>query len=135
MIKGGGSENLSRLYMLRPSSNIEDFKRVIIEHIKENGAKGCPPLHVGIGVGGTSDEAIVLSKLALTKNFKERNIESRYASLEIELIKRLNELKIGFQGLGKGVSVFFQFILRLFLLILQLYLLVFQLIVIFVEKV
>ncbi|HHV01135.1 MAG TPA: fumarate hydratase, partial [Defluviitoga tunisiensis] len=95
-----------RLYMLRPSSNIEDFKRVIIEHIKENGAKGCPPLHVGIGVGGTSDEAIVLSKLALTKNFKERNIESRYASLEIELIKRLNELKIGFQGLGKGVSVF-----------------------------
>src|SRR5690606_14403455 len=106
LIKGGGSENLSRLYMLRPSSNIEDFKRVIIEHIKENGAKGCPPLHVGIGVGGTSDEAIVLSKLALTKNFKERNIESRYASLEIELIKRLNELKIGFQGLGKGVSVF-----------------------------
>ncbi|MGB4375593.1 MAG: fumarate hydratase [Defluviitoga tunisiensis] len=106
LIKGGGSENLSRLYMLRPSSNIEDFKRVIIEHIKENGAKGCPPLHVGIGVGGTSDEAMILSKLALTKNFKERNIESRYASLEIELIKRLNELKIGFQGLGKGVSVF-----------------------------
>jgi fumarate hydratase subunit alpha len=106
LIKGGGSENLSRLYMMRPSSNIEDFKRVIIEHIKENGAKGCPPLHVGIGVGGTSDEAMILSKLALTKNFKERSIESRYANLEIELIKRLNELKIGFQGLGKGVSVF-----------------------------
>ena len=72
--------------MLRPSSNIEDFKRVIIEHIKENGAKGCPPT-CWHSVGGTSDEAIVLSKLALTKNFKERNIESRYASLEIELIK------------------------------------------------
>lgn len=106
LIKGGGSENLSRLYMMRPSSNIENFKRAVVEHIKENGAKGCPPLHVGIGVGGTSDMAMVLSKLALTKDFKERNSDPKYANLETELVRELNELKIGFQGLGKGVSVF-----------------------------
>jgi fumarate hydratase subunit alpha len=106
LVKGGGSENLSALFMLKPSIGVQELKDVIIGHVKENGAKGCPPLHVGIGIGGTSDKAMVLSKLALTKSFKERNQNPVYADFEEALLKDLNTLKIGFQGLKKGVSVF-----------------------------
>jgi len=106
LVKGGGSENLSALFMLKPSISVQELKDIIISHVKENGAKGCPPLHVGIGIGGTSDKAMVLSKLALTKNFKERNQNSIYADFEEEFLKDLNTLKIGFQGLKEGVSVF-----------------------------
>ncbi|BBE30203.1 fumarate hydratase [Tepiditoga spiralis] len=105
LIKGGGSENNTALFMLKPSSTKEDVVEIVKSFIKENGAKSCPPLHVGIGVGGSSDKAIILSKMALLKDFNERNSNELYANLENKLIKELNELKIGFQGLGKGSSV------------------------------
>ncbi|PLV59517.1 fumarate hydratase [Thermotoga sp. KOL6] len=106
LVKGGGSENLALLRMLNPSSSVIEVKELIIEHIRNNGAKACPPLHVGIGIGGSAEKAVLLSKLALTKDFKERNKDPRYAKLEEELERELNLLGIGFQGLGKGPTVY-----------------------------
>ncbi len=106
LIKGGGSENLSILNMFNPSVDSNDIKKFIIEHIKNNGVRGCPPLNVGIGIGGTSDKALILSKLALTEEFNFRNPDKNYAQLETELIKELNNLNIGFQALGEGISVY-----------------------------
>ena len=105
LVKGGGSENLSRLYMLSPGADTDEVKARIIEHVKNNGAMACPPLHVGIGVGGSSDKAMLLSKLALIKDLHERNADPRYARLEEELLEELNGLRIGFQGLGTGPTV------------------------------
>ncbi|MDN5342155.1 MULTISPECIES: fumarate hydratase [Oceanotoga] len=105
LIKGGGSENLSALYMLKPSADKEEIKKIIKEHIKENGARGCPPMNIGIGIGGTSDKAMILSKLALTEDFNERNPITEYSDFEKELINDLNDLRIGFQGLGYGKTV------------------------------
>ena len=106
LVKGGGSENLSRLFMLKPSSSVQDLKDIVITHIKENGMKACPPLHVGIGIGGSSDKALVLSKLALTKSFYEKNLNEKYSKLEEELKEEINRLKIGFQGLKEGISAY-----------------------------
>jgi len=106
LVKGGGSENLTVLRMMTPTSDVEKVKEFVVEHIKEHGAKACPPLHVGIGIGGTADKALLLSKLALTKSFEERNKDPKYAELEKELEEELNFLGIGFQGLGKGITVY-----------------------------
>ncbi|OAA31650.1 fumarate hydratase [Kosmotoga arenicorallina S304] len=106
LIKGGGSENLSALFMLRPSSSTRDLKEIVLNHIKSLGANACPPLHVGIGIGGTSEEALLLSKLALTRGFEERNFVKEYSLLEEELLKEINALKLGYQGLGNGISAY-----------------------------
>ena len=105
LVKGGGSENLTALKMFEPSASIDEIKEFIIEHIKLNGGKACPPLHIGIGIGGTAEKAVFLSKKALLKSFKMRNSNALYKNLEEELLKKLNELKIGFQGLGIGPTV------------------------------
>ena len=106
LIKGGGSENLSALFMMNPTSSEDDVIDRVVDHIARYGARSCPPLHVGIGIGGTSEKAMVLSKLALTKGFKERNPDGRYAELEMKLLERLNGLGIGYQGLGSGITVY-----------------------------
>ncbi len=106
LTKGGGSENLSRLFMPNPSEGPDTVKKLIVDHIRENGARGCPPLNIGIGIGGSSDKAIVLSKLALTVPFGDRNPNPEYARLETELLEELNSLHIGYQGLGKGVTAY-----------------------------
>jgi len=106
LIKGGGSENLSALFMMNPTADEEEVMNEIVNHLRKNGANSCPPLHVGVGVGGTSEKAMILSKLALTKKFDERNLDERYAKMEIELAKRMNELGIGYQGLGHGITVY-----------------------------
>ncbi|MEJ5228982.1 MAG: fumarate hydratase [Pseudothermotoga sp.] len=106
LVKGGGSENLTKLFMASPSADLQEITELIVNHIKEHGAKGCPPLKVGIGIGGSADKAVVLSKLALTRSFDEPNADSRYAQLEKEIHRRLNELKIGFQGLFVGPTVY-----------------------------
>ncbi len=106
LVKGGGSENLSRLYMLNPSTTPERIVDIVVEHIRENGARGCPPLNVGIGIGGSADEAIVLSKMALTMPFKERNPMREYAELEEKTLREINSLGIGYQGLGVGITAY-----------------------------
>lgn len=106
LVKGGGSENLTRLFMLNPSARTDEIVDVIVGHIKEHGAKGCPPLSVGVGIGGSSDKAFILSKLALTRQVDEKNADPRYAELEKVITERLNELKIGFQGLFSSITVY-----------------------------
>jgi len=106
LIKGGGSENLSRLFMLSPSAAKEDVANRVVEHIAESGARSCPPLKVGIGLGGTSEKAMVLSKLALTSSIYKHHQDPHYASLEEEIKERINSLNIGFQGLGSSITCY-----------------------------
>ncbi|AKI97596.1 fumarate hydratase [Kosmotoga pacifica] len=106
IVKGGGSENLSALFMMRPSAGSEELKTLVVEHIRKLGANACPPLNIGIGIGGTAEKATLLSKLALTRPFGFRNPDERYAALEKEILESINDLKIGFQGLGKGITAY-----------------------------
>lgn len=105
LIKGGGSENLTVLKMFEPSASKDDIIKFIVEHIKNNGSKACPPLQIGIGIGGTAEKALTLSKKALLRSFNERNKNILYRNLEIQILEELNKLKIGFQGLGFGPSI------------------------------
>lgn len=106
LIKGGGSENLSRLYMMSPSSTKEEIAQRVISHIKEAGARACPPLKIGIGLGGTSEKAMLLSKLALASSISSQNEDERYRLLEARIKDEINKLSIGFQGLKKGLSCY-----------------------------
>jgi len=106
MLKGGGSENLSRLMMMKPTATPDQIKTSVIHHIKEHGAKACPPLKVGIGIGGASEQALILSKLALTEEMETHHQDKRYRELETSIYKGINELEIGFQGLGDGISAY-----------------------------
>lgn len=106
LVKGGGSENLSRLFMLKPSTTREELVEIIVEAIKESGPRGCPPLKVGMGIGGTSDKAMMMAKLALTRSINERNPDPNYEKLETRLLDEINNLKIGYQGLGTGISAY-----------------------------
>lgn len=106
LIKGGGSENLTRLFMLNPTIGKQEIINLVVQHISENGAKACPPLKIGIGIGGSAEKAVILSKLALIRKFGERNVDRNYAQLEKELCEKINSLKIGFQGLHAGPTVY-----------------------------
>ncbi|MEN3042366.1 MAG: fumarate hydratase [Fervidobacterium sp.] len=108
LIKGGGSENLSMLYMFEPSEKYEIIKDTIVNHIKMNGSNACPPIRIGIGIGGTSDEALLLSKLALIDESIERlNTKvTRYKPFEMEIFDEVQKLRIGVQGLGVGDSLY-----------------------------
>ena len=98
MAKGFGSENASRLFMLNPSDGIEGIKREVLNCVKEKGANACPPLSIGIGIGGSFDKVACLAKKALLRE-KEHNRDERYRNLEIELRDMINELGIGPAGL------------------------------------
>ncbi|WP_231845404.1 fumarate hydratase [Pseudothermotoga hypogea] len=106
LIKGGGSENLTTLFMLSPTAGEEELMGKIIEHVARHGSKGCPPLRVGVGVGGSADKAMLLSRLALTYSLSDVNPDPRYESLERRISEKLNQLRIGFQGLGVGPTIF-----------------------------
>lgn len=102
LIKGGGSENLTRLFMLSPGSSEDDLVRLLVEHVSHHGFNSCPPVRIGVGIGGSADKAMVLSRLALTYGLNERNEDPRYTDLEKRILNELNKLRIGFQGLGVG---------------------------------
>ncbi len=106
LVKGGGSENLSALFMMKPSVGEEEIMDKIVQYVKDNGARGCPPLNIGIGIGGTSEKATLLSKLALLEPFEKRNIKRKYRKMEEQLLERINRLNIGFQGLGEGITAY-----------------------------
>lgn len=106
LVKGGGSENLSALFMFKPSADSKEIKAAIISHIKKLGPNACPPLNIGIGIGGTADKAMLLSKLALTNPFNRKNPNEKYSQFENELLEEINALKIGYQGLGNGISAY-----------------------------
>ncbi len=98
--KGFGSENMSKIAMLRPSDGIEGVKSFVIKTVEEAGPNPCPPIVVGVGVGGTFDKAAYLAKRALLRPLDERNESPFYAELERELLEKINELGIGPQGFG-----------------------------------
>lgn len=98
--KGFGSENMSQLKMLRPSDGLEGVKEFILQVVKDAGSNPCPPIIVGVGVGGTMEKAALLSKKALLKPIDVVNEDPFLASLEAELLERINELAIGPAGFG-----------------------------------
>ena len=98
LAKGFGSENASRLIMLNPADGVEGIKKEVINLVKEKGANACPPLTIGIGIGGTMDKCAYLSKKALLRNNLHNN-DKRYAKLEDELLTEINKLNIGPAGL------------------------------------
>lgn len=98
--KGFGSENMSRIKMLKPSDGVEGVKNFVIETVKEAGPNPCPPVIVGVGVGGTFDKCALLAKKALLRPAGEHNADPFYAALEDELLEKINALGIGPQGFG-----------------------------------
>ena len=100
MPKGFGSENMSALKMLKPADGVEGVKRFILETVEKAGANPCPPIIVGVGIGGSFDKAAYLAKHALLRPLDEPNHDEYYAALEKELLSRINALGIGPQGFG-----------------------------------
>lgn len=98
--KGFGSENMSKTAMLRPSDGVEGVKAFICKAVEEAGPNPCPPIVVGVGIGGTFDKAAYMSKCALLRPVDERNPDPYYAALEEELLEKINALGIGPQGFG-----------------------------------
>ena len=98
--KGFGSENMSAIRMLKPSAGIEGIKDFILETVENAGPNPCPPMVVGVGIGGTFDKCALLAKKALMRNTEVRNPDPYYAALEEEMLEKINQLGIGPQGFG-----------------------------------
>ena len=98
--KGFGSENMSRLYMLTPAEGREGIVNAIVETVRKAGSRPCPPVYVGVGIGGCFDSCAFLAKKALTRDVGSRNPRKDVASIEEEALQRINELDIGPQGFG-----------------------------------
>lgn len=98
--KGFGSENKGGLKMLNPSDGVEGVIDFVVETVRKAGANPCPPMVIGVGIGGTMDKAAVLAKKALTRDITKRNEKEYYSDLEKTLLERVNMLGIGPQGMG-----------------------------------
>ena len=98
--KGFGSENMSAIRMFKPSAGIQGIKDFIIETVEIAGPNPCPPMVVGVGIGGTFDKAALLAKKALMRPVDTSNPDPYYADLEKEMLQKINELGIGPQGFG-----------------------------------
>lgn len=98
--KGGGSENMSRVTMLTPSDGIEGIKRFVVQRVKESGSNPCPPTIVGVGIGGTLEQAGLLAKKSLLRTLGTRNPDPVLDQLESQILLEINRLGTGPQGLG-----------------------------------
>lgn len=98
--KGAGSENMSQIKMLKPSDGIQGVKEFVLKVVEEAGPNPCPPIVVGVGVGGTFDKAAFLAKKALLRSTEERNPDPFWSDVEKELLQEINTLGIGPQGFG-----------------------------------
>lgn len=103
--KGGGSENMSRLTMLTPSAGIDGIKEFVLETVERAGPNPCPPLIVGIGIGGNFEKCAMLAKKALLRNIGDANHDEMAAKLEKDLLSELNKTGIGPSGLGGSTTV------------------------------
>jgi len=102
--KGGGSENMSMVNMLSPSEGIEGLKKRVVEWVKEAGSNPCPPVVVGVGIGGTFEQAALIAKKALLRPLGQKNPDPQLAAMEEDLLTRINNLGIGPQGLGGRIT-------------------------------
>ncbi len=98
--KGFGSENMSRIFMLKPADGIDGVKNAVVQAVKEAGPNACPPIVVGVGIGGTFEKCALLSKKALTRNVNEHSHIPYVKKLEEELLEKINKSGIGPGGLG-----------------------------------
>ena len=102
--KGFGSENMSKLKMLKPSDGIEGVKEFIVKTVSEAGPNPCPPIIVGVGIGGTVDKCAQIAKKALFRNIGQHNKDDIIANLEREMMEKINDLGIGPQGFGGNTT-------------------------------
>lgn len=102
--KGFGSENMSALKMLKPSDGVEGIIRFVVETVESAGANPCPPVFVGVGIGGTMEKAALLAKKALLRPVDSANGNTNIANLEKHLLDKINNLGIGPQGLGGRIT-------------------------------
>ena len=104
--KGFGSENMSAVKMMMPSASREEIVDFVVQTVKNASSNPCPPIEVGVGIGGTFDYAPLLAKKALARGVDTSNENPEYAALENEMLKRINELGIGPQGFGGDTTAF-----------------------------
>lgn len=104
MPKGGGSENCSRLTVLPPAKGREGIVDFVVNLVEESGSNPCPPIIVGIGIGGTTDKAMAIAKKALLRKVGEPNPDPEVAELEKEILRRINNLGIGAMGYGGRIT-------------------------------
>ena len=104
--KGFGSENMSRIFMLKPADGIDGVKNAILTAVKEAGPNACPPMVIGVGIGGTFEKCALLAKEALTRNINEQSKIPYVKELEEEMLEKINCLGIGPGGLGGRVTAF-----------------------------
>jgi len=102
--KGGGSENMSRVVMLTPAAGKEGVVRYVVERVRESGANPCPPIVVGVGIGGTLEQAALIAKKSLLRPLGEHHPDPEVAALEEEILRRVNALGIGPQGYGGKIT-------------------------------
>ncbi|MBR0302993.1 MAG: fumarate hydratase [Clostridia bacterium] len=102
--KGFGSENMSRIYMLKPADGVDGVKRSVVEAVRLAGPNACPPMTVGVGLGGDFELAALMSKRALTREVGARSDKEHIAALEREILDEINSLGIGPAGLGGDVT-------------------------------
>lgn len=102
--KGGGSENMSAIRMLKPADGLDGIKSFVLETVEKAGGNPCPPIIVGVGIGGTFEKCAILSKKALLRKLGVRNSNPLYAQLEIDLLNEINKLGIGPMGLGGRIT-------------------------------
>jgi len=102
--KGGGSENMSRLTVLSPSQGRQGIIDFVVNRVEESGSNPCPPVIVGIGIGGTTDRTMMLAKKALLRRVGELNADPEIAELEQDILKRVNGLGIGAMGYGGTIT-------------------------------
>jgi len=100
MAKGGGSENMSGVHMLLPTAGVEGIRRVVVESVEKAGSNPCPPVIIGIGIGGTIERAALIAKEALLRPLGGESGDLRLAEMEKEILEEVNRLGIGPQGYG-----------------------------------
>ena len=102
--KGFGSENISRVFMLKPADGLEGVKNAIISAVRDAGPNACPPMVIGVGIGGTFEKCAQMAKHALTRNIEEKPTVPWVKELEQEMLTRVNQLGIGPGGLGGRIT-------------------------------
>ena len=102
--KGFGSENMSRVYMLKPSDGLEGVEKAVIETVQIAGPNACPPIVIGVGIGGSFEKCAILAKKALTRNINQHSPLEHIKKLELHLLEEINKLGIGPGGLGGKIT-------------------------------
>lgn len=102
--KGFGGENMSQVVMFAPAVGIEGVKKYVVQRVKDSGPNSCPPVVVGLGIGGTFEQAAIIAKKSLLRPIGNRHADSNIAKLEEELLEEINKLGIGPMGLGGSVT-------------------------------